>query len=79
MQKDLEVFIIQALNSADFDEPEILGIGITEESARKWLNKCLKTRYDIMSIDDRDFYGRSLEQYIDTWSVNVWPFKVAEL
>lgn len=71
------VYLLKATTSADFDEPEMLGVGKTEDAVKAWLQKCLEASWKKMDGDSQEFY-QNFDAYYDSWYIEVWPFIICE-
>jgi hypothetical protein len=62
------VYVLRAVNTADFNEHDVVVVGATREAVEKQFRKVLKDRYENhLDADDIEFYG-TLEKYIDSWN-----------
>jgi hypothetical protein len=63
----MKVFVIVAVNNADFDSRDIIVVGTSLEKAEFQLQKVLKDKWlNHLDKDDLDFY-KTEENYIGSW------------
>ena len=63
-----QVYVLRAVNTADFNESDIVVVGTSREAAEKQFAKILKDRWtNRLSQDDLDFYT-TFDNYKESWS-----------
>ena len=74
----LKVWLLKATNSADFNEPEYIGTGISEKAVGNWFRNILGKKWNEMLDEDKEFYENDFDTYENSWNVSVWPFNLAQ-
>lgn len=64
----MQIYVIVANNSSDFNESDIVVAGKTREAAERQLATVIAERWKgQLSEEDREFYNNSLDDYTDAW------------
>lgn len=67
------VYVLRAVNGADFNESDIVVVGFTRESAAQQLGNVLKERWENqLDKDDLEFY-EVFERYLEGWNED-WTY-----
>jgi hypothetical protein len=65
------VYVLRAVNTADFNEPDITVVGTSSEAAERRFKEILNNRWDkYLDEDDKDFY-KTLDNYEDSWNQQI--------
>lgn len=65
------VFVLRAVNTADFNADDVTVVGITREAAQKQFKRVLKDRFENhLDQDDLDFY-KTFDNYEDSWHESI--------
>lgn len=66
----MQVYVMVANNSSDFNETDIVVVGKTREAAERQLATVIVERWnEQLNQDDKDFY-ENIEKYADAWRSN---------
>lgn len=65
------VFVLRAVNTADFNADDIVVVGVTREAVERQFKRVLKDRFENhLDQDDLDFY-KTLDNYEDSWHESI--------